>query len=457
MLSHRNAMHRREDEYDGYDDYEDEEEGEEEDDYEEKEEERKPTKEELEYLSLRERLKEKFRQRMKKECSDSVGKLVQSKDKKRMPNDNFGSFFGPSQPVIASRVLQESRSVLETQHLSTKVPGLSTKNKKVPVSTSGELSASAHNKPVKPVNQFKTKVEHLKDSRDYSFLLSDDVEPPVRKDPAPRKAVLPTSADARSAQVVPREKSTVNKPARPAITGREVRNSGHTDRHIQSKVVQPKAALMSKPKLSSGDPRKVLGSNVGKGPGRPVPQKALPSKVPAKTTDMKKNSSVNQNRPNPASQKMASSTKPQASVQKHYPEQRREISGVAKPKVVPKQAVSTSKPQMKPPKQIPPRSRIDDRPKKRPLNRYADDDEDGEDAINMIRQMFGYNPNRYAGRDDYDDDSDMEANFEDIQREERRSAKIAKREDEIELQRILAEEEEEERRRKAKKRKLSGH
>jgi len=35
---------------------------------------------------------------------------------------SYGSFFGPSQPVIAQRVIQESKSLLENQHLASKVP-----------------------------------------------------------------------------------------------------------------------------------------------------------------------------------------------------------------------------------------------------------------------------------------------------------------------------------------------
>lgn len=33
-------------------------------------------------------------------------------------NCSYGSFFGPSQPVIAQRVIQESKSLLENQHLA---------------------------------------------------------------------------------------------------------------------------------------------------------------------------------------------------------------------------------------------------------------------------------------------------------------------------------------------------
>lgn len=34
---------------------------------------------------------------------------------------SFGSFFGPSQPVIAQRVIQESKSLLENPDLAAKV------------------------------------------------------------------------------------------------------------------------------------------------------------------------------------------------------------------------------------------------------------------------------------------------------------------------------------------------
>ncbi|CAL5385253.1 unnamed protein product [Camellia sinensis] len=70
----------------------------------------------------------------------------------------------------------------------------------------------------------------------------------------------------------------------------------------------------------------------------------------------------------------------------------------------------------------------------------------------MIRSMFRYNPRKFA---DEDDDSDMEANYEDIMREEQRSARIARKEDEEELRKIEEEERRERLRKEAKKRKLS--
>ncbi|KAJ8547656.1 hypothetical protein K7X08_011242 [Anisodus acutangulus] len=99
------------------------------------------------------------------------------------------------------------------------------------------------------------------------------------------------------------------------------------------------------------------------------------------------------------------------------------------------------------------RSLEDRRPARKPT-RHDEDDDDGAEAISMIiRRMFGYNPNRY--RDDDDDDSDMEANFDDILREEKQNAKIAKEEDEEELRKIEEEQRRERLRKQAKKCKLS--
>ncbi|CAN0865032.1 hypothetical protein LINGRAHAP2_LOCUS9117 [Linum grandiflorum] len=107
-----------------------------------------------------------------------------------------------------------------------------------------------------------------------------------------------------------------------------------------------------------------------------------------------------------------------------------------------------SKPPVRRPESRPAPPPRDDRPKKRPSRPFPEDDD--EDALNIIRNMF--NVKRYAGRDD--DDSDMEANFDDIMAEEKRSARIARKEDEEQL-RLIEEEERRERMRREKKRKLN--
>lgn len=137
---------------------------------------------------------------------------------------SFGSFFGPSRPVISSRVIQESKSLLENE-LRTARTSTSSQTvcvsilfclnllsfvvfwlmenvfffvyvqKKIPVSTSGSGTKNVlHEKRPKVVNEVRRKVEALKDTRDYSFLLSDDAELPVpKKEPLSRSGSFPNS------------------------------------------------------------------------------------------------------------------------------------------------------------------------------------------------------------------------------------------------------------------------
>lgn len=70
-------------------------------------------------------------------------------------------------------------------------------------------------------------------------------------------------------------------------------------------------------------------------------------------------------------------------------------------------------------------------------------DDEEEDPIAIIRKLFRYDPTSY--RDNYNCDN-MEASFADIEKEERRSAKLARIEDQLEQQKL-----DEERRRSRKK------
>ncbi|XP_062144411.1 protein spt2 [Alnus glutinosa] len=440
-----------------YDDYE--EEGEEleedagegqgeEEGYEEEEEDPKPTKEEIEYLSLRQRLKEQIRKQMKKENGSSLNSS--NEKKKKLPYDNYGSFFGPSQPVIAQRVIQESKSLLETQHLPSRLPNSLHSNKKNS-STSKESRPGSRDQLPKVRSELKTKVQKLKDTRDYSFLLSEDAELPApAKEPRPRNVSFPNS-EARSTQVPLKSKPLGNSGKRLHGTHEERKTvSAAQNGQSYSKTGSNKLTSANKPNFSSVDPRRQLDSNIRNGPGRPTGPKGLPLKKPVATMEKKALAPGAKNY-TPGLQKPLTS-KLQSSVPKQRLEQKKGLEEPKKSKMMPKQPMTSSKPQInKPHKQVPshPTSQ-DHRPKKKPLTRYSDD-EDGE-AISMIRQMFRYNPNRY---DDYGDDSDMEANFEDIMEEERRSEKIARKEDEEQL-RLIEEEEERERLRKLKKRKL-GH
>ncbi|KAK4436417.1 hypothetical protein Salat_0805400 [Sesamum alatum] len=80
-----------------------------------------------------------------------------------------------------------------------------------------------------------------------------------------------------------------------------------------------------------------------------------------------------------------------------------------------------------------PRPEADGR--KRKLKPQADQEEN-TDAINIIREMFGYDPTKFC---DDKEDLEMDATFDDIQKEERRSMRIAKKEDDQELRKILQE------------------
>ncbi|KAL0381475.1 UNVERIFIED_CONTAM: hypothetical protein Sangu_0211800 [Sesamum angustifolium] len=513
------------DEYENWDEYEEDgdEQEEEEDGENGYEEPPQPTQEELEYLELRQRIKESIRKQMKKDLGTANSG---SRDKiNAFRKDNYGSFFGPSQPVIAQRVIQESKSLLENPDLAARISrpnhtacispllhalkalkhccrssgcfiaaaqvgalmilllvvqalmlfsGSSFQvvlHVNVLISKKTSVSAPAGSKPQAnrpPIvtNKLKKKVEMLKNTRDYSFLLSEDAEVPAStKSPPPRNLSAPKS-DARSAQLARRSKQVVNDRGRDVSNGRDGRRP-----MPPSSQSKPKGAPEKTAKLST-EPRKQLSSHNGSGPGRPQGPKGMPSKSPMPATGkatapVAKNTMAGSQKANPSSiQSGARKPLPshsQSGSQRPAPPrsqpplkkpmvQRKDYQESSKPKVVTKQPLPSSRDQLKrPTPKLPARGNLaEERPKAKPKRPRHDDDSDGENAINMIRQMFGYNPNRF--RDD-DDVSDMEANFDDIMREEKRSAKIAKREDEEQL-RLIEEEERRERMRLAKKRKL---
>ncbi|KAJ0040181.1 hypothetical protein Pint_27794 [Pistacia integerrima] len=477
-----------------YDDYEDEgeeqyeEHGEEGEEEEYEEEERKPTEEELKILEYRQKLKELHRKNLKKENGSD---RASSQDKKnRLPYDNFGSFFGPSQPAISQRVLQESKSILETQHLVSRLSNSYRNNGKTSASNSTGSKNGVHRR-IPKVNEMQRKVERIKVSRDYSFLSDDAVLPAPKKEPTTRNVSVPNSGvfftyvqEARSAQVPPRSKPPLGSSGRNVHAAHEERKLNPSNGHMhlarddrkavssnsqmnlargertivssngQRKIVSSNGQMhskagpdrptsASKPNLTPMDSRRQHSSSNGIGPGRPKPQ---PSKVPV--VSMQKRASAPVAKNHLPSAKVPPSSKMQPSIQKKPLEQRRGSEELNRSKTITKQMVASSKPQInKPLKQISSRAQ-DPRSKKRPS--YSDD-EDAE-AFNMLRSMLG--PRKFATYND-DDDSDMEANFEDIMREEKRSARIARQEDEEQL-RLIEEEEKRERMRKlTKKRKLS--
>ncbi|KAJ6420255.1 hypothetical protein OIU84_030214 [Salix udensis] len=258
---------REEDEY--YDEYE--EEGEEQVEEEYEEEERKPTVEEVEYLELRERIKEQIRKKMRRESGSTLSK---SHEKKKLPSDNYGSFFGPSQPVISQRVIQENKSIIENQHLALSVSNAQHTNKKSSSSTATGLKNRPHGLVPKVKNEVKTKVQKLKDTRDYSFLLTDDAELPApTKEPAPRNVFAPNS-EARSAQVPQKIKQASSNSGR-NIHGIREGKPVFRNAQMHSKVGSQKPTSANKLDAASINSKRQLGSNNGTGPGRPARAKML--------------------------------------------------------------------------------------------------------------------------------------------------------------------------------------
>ncbi|XP_015063277.1 uncharacterized protein LOC107008661 isoform X3 [Solanum pennellii] len=422
-------------ERDEYEEYEDLDEYEEESGAEEYEEEETPQAPEelLEYLELRQRLKEGIRKQMKKELGSANG--LPGEIKKTLPRDNYGSFFGPSQPVIAQRVIQESKSLLENPNLVAKVMKSNHTNNKSSSSEHTGLKSGTSNNAPEVNNGLKTKVQMLRNTRDYSFLLSDDAELPV-----PPKALPPSTKQSSS------------------NTGRKLRDDHVVRKRILGSSQMPhrllsqKSVSVSKQTQLSLDSRKQLGSSKGSEPGRPlgVQPKIIGGPNGKRVLTPCVKSTV------PALHKSTSS-KLQPSIPRQYLVPKKEILQSGKSKVMPQQAEPSYKQKLimqKQIKQLPPKNATrfleDRRPARKPMRH--EEEEDGAEAISMIRRMFRYNPNRYQ---DEDDTSDMEANFDDILREEKRSAKIAKKEDEEELRKIEEEERRERLRKESKKRKLS--
>ncbi|XXG46761.1 hypothetical protein AAC387_Pa02g1524 [Persea americana] len=311
----------------------------------------KPTNEELKFLEFRQRLKEKARERIKKESASLTGHLKEEEEeKKKLPNDNYGSFFGPSQIVIAGRVLHECQSILQT----------CSKNKIFVANAAGK-KRNEPDLPKKVCDELKIKSQKLKKLRDYSFLMSDETEFPTYSAPAL------------------------------SISEAQVGDYGTS---------KSKASSM----IKSAEP----------------PRQSVPSSKP-----------------------------PKMKLRKQMPPQTNQY------RVMKKRSLPSSKQrQMKPIERIKPHATQKDRPKKRPVKRYHDEEDDmeeGEDAISIIRSMFRYDPNKYV--DNADDV--MEASFRDIEKEERRSARIARKEDECEQRLIEDEERRFKMRKEAKRRRFS--
>ncbi|RZC81106.1 hypothetical protein C5167_043696 [Papaver somniferum] len=440
---------------------------------------KKPTKDEMDYLKVRQELKEAMRRKMKK-GNDSVTGNSQEREKR-----NYGSFFGPSQPAIARRVIEESKSLLENMHLAAKVskPHHSLQSQKNPAVAKATPKPGAGEQPVTVVSMEKQKARILKEARDYKFLFSEDAELPAPAKVLPPKTSSVPNSDARSAQVTPKIPKSVSNTSRPVLNGREQRPPVAGGNRMQSKQGQRKPIPDGRLDSTSVKHREQLGSSTGNGSSRPQEAKGLPTKTSVKPSTLTKKTSVPDTHTKDRNASLAVEKRPPSDVRKtmlprphpsmsgqqkpllksqpsssnmqrapsksHPHEQGKDVQEPDRSRLMPKQPVSCpTAPKVKTPKKLPSRPPA---PKNRQRKRSMSPEP--FDYRQEIRNLTGYDPSKY-GNDR--DDRSMEASFKEIEREEKRSARIANKEDERE--RLLQEEEEKKKEAEArmrKKRKLS--
>ncbi|ONM15130.1 SPT2 chromatin protein [Zea mays] len=519
-------------------------------------EEEEPTEGQKEILELRERLKEQIRRKAKAAASCTAGRssslqIPQARDK-------FGSFFGPSKPVISRRVIEERKSLKELHSTVAREPRPSGVHKDIPSSSKVQSKVNGHQHKQKIVNQVKKKAEALKDNRDYSFLLSDDADlsSSPKEKPAARSS-LTQRADREVMRTTVKSKAPTSQPAR-VSNGYGSKNKMSTQRHAEGRVdTMRKEAFLNRERVVSRDNERmhervvsrgnermhgsaINGSNQastskttiqkltsrgsiankqastdlndaalrkssvapkhhfsevdrskslqsqkmqsagqrlqhsshGQRPHQSMqhrPQQSLQSRRPQQMTqDQKPQQSLQSQRTQQSlqnkRQQQSSHIQKSQSSQAHRPQslsnRSQELRGqrplssqgqyLEQRRVQANDRVKQAERHIRPPsKSMPSRPvssngiRDDHAKRKQVVKRRFDDDDDEDDPLAMIRNMFGY-----AGRDE--DVSDMEADFATIEMEEKRSARIARQEDEEQL-RLIEEEERREQERKRRK------
>ncbi|KAK3182734.1 hypothetical protein Dsin_030020 [Dipteronia sinensis] len=281
------------------------------------------TKKEMEFLELRQRLKGYIRDELKKEYAASV--CDNSQEKKKLPSNNYGSFFGHSQPSIARRFLQESKTMVEVQQLAAKLMNSHHSNKKSHVSTASKADSD------------KASEEQLISMPKLHAITKGGSEQNSKFTTATRHPHTPDK----------------HKASFPSSSIRGKRKSEEEIEFVQTK----------KAKVMQNHPHSSL-------------------------KDMRKSS---------------------------------------KEKAISAQAKSLSKQQIKCPMQ----------------DLCHDDEVDDSYISSLCPSLFRRNHTKHVENYDYDDDDEcMVSNFNDIQKEERKSAKIAREEDRIEQLRLEQEEKE---------------
>ncbi|KAI3992667.1 hypothetical protein MKX01_007989 [Papaver californicum] len=246
----------------------------------------KPTKDEMDFLRVRQQIKETMRRKMNKGNDSATGNSQESEKR------NYGSFFGPSQPAIARRVIQESKLLLENLHLAARVlnPHHSLQSQKSPAPAKATSKPGVGEQPLKVLSMEKQKARILKDARDYSFLFSEDAELPAPAQVLPPRTSSVPNSDAPSAQLTSKIPKSVSNTSRPVLNnGLEQIPPVSVGHRTQSKQGQHKPTPDGRLNSTSVNHGKQLGGSTGKGSSRTQGTKGL---LP-KTSLQKKPSTLN--------------------------------------------------------------------------------------------------------------------------------------------------------------------
>ncbi|KAM1243753.1 hypothetical protein ACFX11_035493 [Malus domestica] len=166
--------------------------------------------EQFDFLQLRQQLKDCIRMKKSGGSAAAQGCTVNSTthdNEKKLPFDNFGSFFGPSERVMAKRVHEEMKDfVPELKKLASRVLN------------SGDKAKTVVKSPAPLSKGLKCKI--IKEYRDYSFLQSDGAEIPKPSKGEPEEVGKSKTSSAKSesssakqcsTKLMPKQKKSVSK------------------------------------------------------------------------------------------------------------------------------------------------------------------------------------------------------------------------------------------------------
>ncbi|WVZ74300.1 hypothetical protein U9M48_022501 [Paspalum notatum var. saurae] len=382
-----------------------------------------------EILSLREQLKEEIR-RKNAAMAGSADKSSLSLSKNHtMPpaKDRYGTFFGPSKPVLARRVIEEGCSSImkELQNAPSRVC------KDVSLVSKTQPGAVKNMQKPKSVSEEKRKVDTLRENRDYSCLFSDDADTqPTAKDTQLRDPLNSSTRKSTDQHARLASKDHGLKGYSAFIQAQYKSGSLGRNTHAGRKGMDQS----NQPNMKMKTPGLPLSSNVPKEKPSLLnkrPQVSIPSQRLQQRSQIKRPQGSGR-------QPLLQGRRPDHSVQGQHVRHNGSTELQMGLKSAQKQLVSSTK-------------RKASGPMEKRAVKTKPHDENAE-AFSMLRGMFkNYDPRRFAGIDE--DDGNMEADFASIQKEERRSAVLARKEDEEQLRLI----QEEERRERTMKRKKAAH